>query len=147
MKLWFKNFRISVFNWFAAGRMTLTKDKPQEYKPMSDTITLSGGSSTYTLGGLGAGQSTFSYSGAGSGGLYYNAHQPQVPEMNLTASSINFNVAKANGGWIVQINHPQNVISVAGTSNVNPADLYLIHEDEDFDKALGKIITISCLKG
>jgi hypothetical protein len=67
--------------------------------------------------------------------------------MNLIPS-INFNVAKANGGWIVQVNQPQpvNVLSIAGMSDDRAPELYLINEDADFDKELGKIITMTCLK-
>ena len=70
--------------------------------------------------------------------------------MNIGNPTINFNVAKANGGWIVQVNPQQtyNTISITGMMpDHKPADLYLIHDDEDFDSALGKIVTAACLKG
>jgi hypothetical protein len=118
----FKRLRIGIFNWFAAGKMTLTYEKPSEYI-------------------------SFNNVSSGSGQLYYNINpQSQVPEMNLAKSNINFNVAKATGGWIVQVNLPQqNVLNIVGSPPSN-AELYLIHDSEDFDSALGKIVTTACLK-
>jgi hypothetical protein len=131
MKLWFKNFRITILNWFAAGRLVLEKDKPMGY-----TVNVNGpsaGNLYYT--GLG---------GGGNGGFSYNT-QTDLSHMNITASSINFNVAQAAGGWIVQVNKiNRNAVTIGG---VGPeSDLHIIHESEDFDSALGKIVTMSCLK-
>ena len=124
----FKDLRVRIFNWLAAGKMTLTIEKPTDY-------------STYTIGGTG-----LSYLN-GTGHLNYNINpQPQVPEMNLAKSNINFNVAKANGGWIVQVNPAQsNTLNIGGLSNT-AAELYLISDDEEFDSALGRIVTTACLK-
>ena len=128
MKLWFKNFRIGILNWLAAGRITITKDE----KPMAMTMN----TGTYTLG-------------AGNG-IQYNYHtpQPQAQQMQLGNPTINFNVAKANGGWIVQVNPQQtyNTLTLGGINETKPSELYLIHDDEDFDAALGRIVTASCLK-
>ena len=126
MKLWFKNFRIGILNWLAAGRITITKDE----KPMAMTMN----TGTYTLG-------------AGNG-IQYNYHtpQPQAQQMQLGNPTINFNVAKAHGGWIVQVNAQQTYNTITLGGEVRPAELYLIHDDEDFDAALGRIVTTSCLK-
>ena len=132
MKLWFKNFRIGILNWFAAGRITIEKEKPMSYTLNTNGA---GGGNLY-YGSLGG--------GAGSSGFSYNT-QTNLSHMNITASSINFNVAKAAGGWIVQINKiNRDAVSIGG---VGPEqDLHIIHESEDFDSALGKIVTMSCLK-
>jgi hypothetical protein len=125
MKLWFKNFRITILNWFAAGRLVIEK-----HKTMS-----------YTLTGAGVGSPYY----VANGGLSYNNTYTELSHMNITASSINFNVAKAAGGWIVQVNSVnRDAITVGG---IGPkSDLHIIHESEDFDSALGKIVTMSCLK-
>ena len=68
-------------------------------------------------------------------------YESKVPQMDLSNSSINFNVVKANGGWIVQVNSPD---PVPGSYRV--PQLYIINEDANFDTELGKIITTSCLK-
>ena len=121
-----KSWRIRFFNWLGAGKITLTQDKPQEYTPMS---------TTYTIGG------------AGTGGLQYNYNTPQqAQQMQLGNSTINFNVAKANSGWIVQVNPQQTYNTITLGGEVRPAELYLIHDNEDFDTALGKIVTAACLK-
>ena len=122
-----KSWRIRIFNWLGAGRITLTQDKPQEYTPMSTTYTL-GGATGYT------------------GGIQYNYNTPQAQQMQLGNPTINFNVAKANGGWIVQVNAQQTYNTITLGGEVRPSELYLIHDDEDFDAALGRIVTASCLK-
>lgn len=121
-----KNLRIAIFNWMAAGRITVNS-----YELTKDN----GNQTTFTLGN--GGNLNYNYN--------YQLHN-QVPRMNLNRSSINFNVAKANGGWIVQINHPGSGISIQGVGPDVEGDLYLIADDADFDKELGKIITASCLK-
>lgn len=133
MKLWFKNFRITILNWLAAGKITFEKDRPM---------------SSYVINANGAGGGNLYYGslggGAGGGGYIYNTNT-DLSTMNITASSINFNVAPAAGGWIVQINKlNRNSTTLAG---VGPEqDLHIIHESEDFDSALGKIVTMACLK-
>jgi hypothetical protein len=121
----FKDLRVRIFNWLAAGRLTLSYEEPKQY----------------TFAGIG-----LPYNSA-TGQLNYNINpQPQVPEMNLAKSNINFNVAKANGGWIVQVNPAQsNTLNIGGLSNT-AAELYLISDDEEFDSALGRIVTTACLK-
>jgi hypothetical protein len=131
MKLWFKNFRITILNWLAAGRITIEKEKPMS----TYSITPNGAGNLY-YGSLGG--------GAGNGGFIYN-NNTDLSTMNITASSINFNVAKAAGGWIVQVNQlNRNAVTIGGVSPEQ--DLHIIHESEDFDSALGKIVTMSCLK-
>jgi len=113
MKLWFRNFRISILNWLAAGRMTIEKDtKPQEYKPMS-----------YTLGGVQNGTININPSG----------YSTQSPQNNQTMT---IKITPANGGTIVQMSND------AYTNG----ELYIIADGEDFDRELGKIITMSKLK-
>ena len=122
MKLWFRNFRISILNWLAAGKITIEK-----HKSMTTTLNTGG----HVLGN----------------GLQYNyTPHPQVSQMQLGNPTINFNVAKANGGWIVQVNPQQTYNTMTLGGDIKPAELYLIHDDEDFDAALGKIVTASCLK-
>jgi hypothetical protein len=132
MKLWFKNFRITILNWLAAGRITIEKGKPMSY-----TINPNDAS--------GAGNLYYGILGSGAGNNYIYNTQTELSKMNITASSINFNVAKAAGGWIVQVNKiNRDAVSIGG---VGPEqDLHIIHETEDFDSALGKIVTMSCLK-
>lgn len=128
MSVWFRNFRISILNWLAAGRMTIVKDK----KPMATTL----GAGPYTLG----------YGNGGGIQYNYTPQQPQVSQMQLGNPTINFNVAKANGGWIVQVNPQQTYNTMTLGGDVKPAELYLIHDNEEFDVALGKIVTTACLK-
>ena len=114
MSLWFKNFRISILNWLAAGRITIEKDKkPQEYNNMA-----------YTIGGS---QGTININpsmGYGTGSA------PQ------SIQTMMIKITPANGGTIVQMN-------VQEYSN---GELYIIPDGADFDRELGKIITMSKLK-
>lgn len=112
-----KNLRIKIFNWFAAGKLTLTKDKSEEYKPMSQA--------TYTLGG----------SGSGYGGITINP-SISAPAMALPIN-LTIRVATANGGTIVSISNGE-----YGAKE----ELYIISNDADFDRELGKIITMNKLK-
>lgn len=110
-----KNLRIAIFNWFAAGKLTLTTDKSQEYTSMSQSV--------YTLGGGAAGYS----------GITIN---PQgTPQMNLPIN-LTIKIASANGGTVVSVN----------SGDSGKEDLYIIAEDADFDRELGKIITMNKLK-
>jgi hypothetical protein len=104
----FKDLRVRIFNWFAAGRLTLTYEKPKEYNPMS----------TYTIGG------------GNLGALTINPSTPQ------TSQTINIKVTPANGGTIVQVN----------TQEYSVGELHIIPDGTDFDRELGKIITLSKLK-
>ena len=134
-----KNWRIKIFNWFGAGKLTLTTDTT-EYNPMSSYSINANGP-----GSGGAGNLYYGSLGGGNGHNYIYNPQSELSKMNITASSINFNVAKAAGGWIVQVNKlNRDAINIGG---VGPEqDLHIIHESEDFDSALGKIVTMSCLK-
>jgi len=108
MSFWFKNFRISILNWLAAGRITIEKDK----KPMS-----------YTLGGS---QGTININPAGYG-------VAQTPQSSQTMT---IKITPANGGTIVQMN----------LQEYSNGELYIIPDGADFDRELGKIITMSKLK-
>jgi hypothetical protein len=107
----FKDLRIKIFNWFAAGKLTLTYEKPQEYK-MANTYTIGGG-------------------GAGMGGITLGP-TTQGP---ITGQTLTIKITPANGG---------NIVSVANASYSE--NLYIIADDADFDRELGKIITMSKLK-
>lgn len=102
----FKDLRIRIFNWFAAGKLTLTYEKSQEYK-MSNTYTIAGGAG-YN-GGITLGPLT------------------QGP---ITAQTLTLKITPANGGHIISVND----------------DLYIIGDGTDFDRELGKIITMTKLK-
>jgi hypothetical protein len=109
MSLWFKNFRISILNWLAAGRITIMKDE----KPMS-----------YTLGGS---QGTINI----NPNMGYNpGAAPQ------TSQTMTIKITPANGGTIVQMNIVE----------YGQGELYIIPDGADFDRELGKIITMSKLK-
>ena len=119
MSLWFKNFRISILNWLAAGRITITKDtKPVEYN-MANTYTIGGSASTLNINPTGPG---------GLGG--YGSSTPQ------NSQTMTIKITPANGGTIVQL-HLQ---------EYSAGELYIIPDDADFDRELGKIITMSKLK-
>ena len=108
MKLWFKNFRISILNWLAAGRITIMKDE----KPMS-----------YTLGGS---QGTININPSGYGST-------QAPQSSQTMT---IKVTPANGGTIIQVQ----------SNDFSNSELHIIPDGSDFDRELGKIITMSKLK-
>jgi hypothetical protein len=112
----FKDLRIKIFNWFAAGKMTLTYEKPQEYKMSSYTIAGGAGSMNYNpgLGGLTIGPST------------------QGP---VTGKTLTIKITPATGG---------NIVSVAPMNQAE--SLYIIPDGDDFDRELGKIITMTKLK-
>ena len=109
-----KSWRIRLFNWIGAGKITLVEDKPQEYNTMS----------TYTLGGGGAGQPW-------AGGITLGP-STQGP---ISGQTLTLKITPANGGSIV---------SVSGQSSSE--SLYIIADEADFDRELGKIITMSKLK-
>ena len=107
------SWKIKVFNWLADGRITLSDNRLSINTIKESTM-------AYTLGGV----------GTSPGQISINPHHSH-------SSGINFNVTKANGGWIVQINK---------SAYDSTPELHIIHEDADFDKELGKIVTLSCLK-
>jgi hypothetical protein len=112
MNQWFRNFRISILNWLAAGRITIVKDE----KPMA-----------YTLGGTQAGTININP----NGNMVYNTGS--TPQ---TTQTMTIKVTPANGGTIVQI-HVQ---------EYSAGELHIIPDGADFDRELGKIITMSKLK-
>ena len=106
----FKNLRINILNWLAAGKIVIEKNKPQEYKSMS-----------YAIGG-----------GAMSGTINLGP-QNSGP---FNSQTITIKVTPANGGNIVCVQ----------ANDYAQGELYLIHDGADFDRELGKIITMSKLK-
>ena len=104
-----KKQRLAIFNWFAAGRLTLTH---KEENNMSYAIN----SGPYTL--------------AGSSG--YNSSITLGPSTQgpITSQTLTLRITPANGGSIVSVND----------------DLFIIGDDADFDRELGKIITMTKLK-
>jgi len=113
MKLWFRNFRISILNWLAAGRITIQKDKPQEYNLMSTY--LNPGTLTINPNGVSGGYSSTPINSNGT---------------------ITVKITPANGGTIVQVSQ----------SDYSNGDLHIIPDGADFDRELGKIITLNKLK-
>ena len=113
MTLWFRNFRISILNWLAAGRIVIEKDKKtQENNKMG-----------YTLGGVQNGTININPSG-------YSTQSPQ------NSQTMTIKITPANGGTIIQM-HLQ---------EYSNGELYIIPDGSDFDRELGKIITMSKLK-
>jgi hypothetical protein len=125
--------RIKIFNWFACGLLVLTPKKDEAFAT-SHAV------SSVTLTSPGMGYSGASKYGSGSHVLTL-PNFPNTPVINMTNSSINFNVTHANGGWIVQVNKP----TTPGLMSPDP-DLYVINDDAEFDNALGKIVTTALLK-
>ena len=78
----------------------------------------------YTSAGIALGNSS---------GLYTSGSQE--PNNVYIHSDITIRITHANGGYIIKIE----------PGPISPK-LYLIHEDADFDKELGKIITMSQLQ-
>jgi hypothetical protein len=116
MKLWFKNFRISILNWLAGGRLTLTKfEKPQEQNIMS-TYTIGGGSGTINI--------------SPNGNMGYNTNTPQ------NGQTLTIKITPANGGTIVTTQRDE----------YNGHEFHVIPDGADFDRELGKIITMHKLK-
>lgn len=107
-----KNLRIKIFNWFAAGKLTLTQDTQE--KSMS----------TYTIGG-----GVLNIAPNGNMG-YSSSPTPQ------TGQTMMIKITPANGGTIVQM-HVQ---------EYSQGELHIIPDGADFDRELGKIITMSKLK-
>lgn len=97
-----RKLRLAIFNWFAAGRMTLVDKEEQK---MSYSI----------VGG---------YNNPGSITLGPTTQGP------ITSQTLTLRITPANGGSIVSVND----------------DLYIIGDDADFDRELGKIITMTKLR-
>jgi len=97
-----------------------------------------GGTQTITLGGAGGG------GGGGAGGFFTNTPQTrQLTAMSLDQDGINLKILKASGGWVVQVYQLNDSVS----GEYKKPELHIIPDDVDFDKELGKIIMMSCLKG
>ena len=101
-----------------------------------------GGTHTITIGGgsvpLGGG------GGAGAGGFFTNTPQMRQPtSMDLSQDGINLKIVKASGGWVIQVCQLNDSVS----GEYKKPELHIISDDVDFDKELGKIIMMSCLKG
>jgi hypothetical protein len=112
MTLWFRNLRISILNWLAAGRITIEKDKPKDHNM------------AYTIGGS---QGTINI----NPNMGYNpGSAPQ------TSQTMMIKITPANGGTIIQVN----------AQEYSAGELYIIPDGSDFDRELGKIITMSKLK-
>jgi len=94
-----------------------------------NTIQTNSSSGSITLGGVGG--------GVGGGVPVWRSNG-----IALDHSGINLHIVKANGGWIIQIHHPTDSL----TGAYKKSDLYVINDDADFDRELGKILTIQCLK-
>ena len=94
------------------------------------TVTLTGGSGP---GG-----------GAGAGGFFTNTPQIRQPtSMSFDQDGINLKIVKASGGWVIQVYQLNDSVS----GEYKKPELHIIPDDADFDKELGKIIMMSCLKG
>ena len=102
---------------------------------MSYSIT-NGGSTSHTIT-LGP--------GGGGGGAFTNT--PQIRQVTtsiaLDHDGINLKIVKASGGWVIQVYQLNDSIS----GEYKKPELHIIPDDLDFDKELGKIIMMSCLKG
>lgn len=104
-----KSWRVKIFNWLGAGKLTLTTDKPNKDYNLS----------TYTLGGAGTTQPW-------SGGITLGP----VTQGPITSQTMTLKITPATGGHIVSVDDA----------------LYIIGDGTDFDRELGKIITMSKLK-
>ena len=118
----FANLRICFLNWLSAPAKTVFQNAyKKEQTNMSYSIN-NNSAGAYTLGGGGI---TLS-----------NPVGQSLPPIDLK-DGINFTLAQASGGWIIQINKRY----------TTSTDLYIIPEEKDLGIELGKIITMSCLKG
>lgn len=106
-----KTWRIKLFNWLGAGKITLTEDKPQEY---SMAQIPSGGFAINP-----------------NGNMQYNT-TPAI----TNGQTFTIRVTPANGGTIIQMY----------AQEYSAGELYLIPDGTDFDRELGKIITMNKLK-
>lgn len=75
---------------------------------------------------------TYSIAGAGYGNGITLGPQTQGP---LTGQTLTLKITPANGGHIVSV-----------TDTTHTENLYIIADDADFDRELGKIITVTKLK-
>lgn len=112
-----RSWRIKFFNYLGAGRITL-KDDQQENKTMS----------TYTLNGAAGAVQNWGLSGI-------TLTEPQY--RHAFRNTITIKVTPATGGHIVSV-------STADSSESD--ELHIIPESADFDRELGKIITLNRLR-
>lgn len=117
----FANLRICFLNWLAKPLKITFINAYKKEKEMSYTFN-NNSAGAYTLGGGGI---TLS-----------NPVGQSLPPIDLK-DGINFTLAQASGGWIIQINKRY----------TTSTDLYIIPEEKDLGIELGKIITMSYLKG
>jgi hypothetical protein len=102
---------------------------------MSYSITNGGTGGVTLTGGVGA---------SGAGGFFTNTPQMRQPtSMDLSQDGINLKIVKASGGWVIQVCQLNDSVS----GQYKKPELHIISDDVDFDKELGKIIMMSCLKG
>jgi hypothetical protein len=106
----FAKLRVRIFNWFAAGKLTLTYEKPQEYE-MGNTYTIGGNNGALSIGPSGVTSPT-------------------------TSQTVTIKITPANGGTIICVH----------TAEYNAGEYHVIPDGLDFDRELGKIITVSKLK-
>jgi hypothetical protein len=112
----FKKSRLRLANWLSKGRILFDKE---ENKAMA--IAGQYASAGINIVGSGGGSGIYTI-GAQESNMYIN-------------SDITLRITRANGGYIINVQ----------TGPVSP-QLYLIHEDADFNTELGKIITMSQLR-
>lgn len=77
--------------------------------------------------------STYTIGGGGAGTININPMGTTYPQNNQTMT---IKITPANGGTIVQMN----------VQEYTQGELYIIPDGTDFDRELGKIITMSKLK-
>lgn len=82
-------------------------------------------SSTFTIGGMGGGGTDISI-----GEIYGSGSKSRLPNKKLS-----IDVHEAHGGYIVQVHR----------GSAYEGDLYIVAEDLDLGKEIGKIITHSTL--
>lgn len=120
------NIKQKIFTWLSSGRITFAADGVQINPGMNLSKNNKGN-------GVSTGQISTGYKTATPDSNPIN--------INSRSSALNFTVAKANGGWIVQVNQI-NMLS----STYPDTDVYLIHEGADFNTEIGKIISMVSLK-
>jgi hypothetical protein len=108
-----KTWRIKMFNWLGAGKITLNNDKQPDHYNMAHTPTNGG------------------FAINPNGNMPYNTTPAPT-----TGQTFTIRITPANGGTIVQMN----------AQDYSVGELYVIPDGTDFDRELGKIITMNKLK-
>jgi hypothetical protein len=112
-----RSWRLRFFNWLTQGRLTIEEERKV-------ASSLYGSGAQTAVGQL----HTINLSGNNS--------------MNLPG--ITFKITSANGGTIISVNESASGYTLSGT---NAEELYIIPDGvEDFDRELGKIITMYRMK-